>query len=876
MFHHDLKKRWLILLAILTGVLLAISWPARGFPGLLFIALIPLLFVEDYISRHPEKFYRFSAFFYSYPAFFTWNLLTTWWVVNSTLVGAMLAIVINSFLMSLVFQAFHFSKKHLKSATSGYVALVVFWISFEYLHLTWNLNWPWLNLGNGFASFHHWVQWYEYTGTLGGTLWVLIANITGYLVLSRILSGKHRLSGQVVPISLFCLWILVPIGISYFIYNHYKEEPRPVKVVVVQPNFDPYSEQYTVPPPQVLGRIMSLGKPLIDSTTNFLVTPESAIQEDMWENDLSTFYTIGALRDYIREYPSLNIIVGGSTFRYYLPGEKLPYTVRKFRDSDQYYDAYNAAIMVNARDTLQLYHKSKLTPGVETLPSFKGFKWIEKFAIDLGGTVGSLGTDSVRRVYNTVNTVKASAVICYESVFGGFFAEFVRNGAELMFIITNDGWWGNTGGYRQHFSFASLRAIETRRSIARSANTGISAFVDQRGDDHQMTAYWKPAAIKATLNANSRITFYVAHGDYIARVSVALMVIILLTSIGMWMAGRKRQMKKKKMKINVIPFMLILLVIAGCRNQGEEKKQVSDAGQTRLKVMPFNADSAFRYVSDQVAFGPRVVNTKAHDQCARYLSTKLSSWTKSFTIQEGTVAAFNGTPLRFKNLIASFGPSTGTRVLLCAHWDSRPFADYDPDQANWGKPIDGANDGASGVGVLMEIARQMSLTPPPVGVDIILFDAEDYGPPQNENSGQDSQSFWGQGSQYWAKNPHIPGYTATFGILLDMVGARNATFCVETFSSQYAPGVISKVWNTGIQLGYNAYFIFENAGAINDDHIAINQIRKIPTIDLIHLDRSSSTGFYPYWHTLGDRLDKIDPVTLEVVGKTVMTVIYNP
>lgn len=550
MLNRDVKKGWLILLSLLTGALLSVSWPARGFPGFLFVALIPLLYVEDYIASRPGKFFRFSPMLYSYPGFFLWNLLTTWWIVNSTTVGAVMAVTINSFFMSLVFQAFHFSKKHLKSTVSGYAALIAFWISFEYLVLNWSLNWPWLNLGNGFASFHKWAQWYEYTGALGGSLWVLVANVAGYLAIKDAgcrMQDKKLPNKSKIGISFsgifFLLWVLIPIGISLLIYGTYREKPRPVNVVVVQPNFDPYSEQYTVPPPKVLERILQLSGPLTDSTTNFVVAPESAIQEEMWENKMSTFFTITSLRNYIREHPGLNIVVGGSTFRYYEPGEKLPYTVRKFRDADQYYDAFNAAIMVNALDTIQLYHKSKLTPGVETLPSFKGFKWLEKYALDLGGTVGSLGCDSVRKVYQTVNTVKASAVICYESVFGEFFSEFVRNGAEVMFIITNDGWWGNTGGYRQHFSFASLRAIETRRSIARAANTGISGFTDQRGNDHQMTAYWKPAAVKGTINGNSKITFYVRHGDYIARMSVVLTIVIFLASVGMAFYNKIRRIK---------------------------------------------------------------------------------------------------------------------------------------------------------------------------------------------------------------------------------------------------------------------------------------------------------------------------------------------
>ena len=199
--------------------------------------------------------------------------------------------------------------------------------------------------------------------------------------------------------------------------------------------------------------------------------------------------------------------------------------------------------MINRLDALQLYHKSKLTPGVEILPSFRKFRWIEKFAINLGGTVGSLGTDKVRKVYKTVNTAEVSPAICYESIFGEFFAEFVRNGAQLMIIITNDGWWGNTAGHRQHFAFASLRAIETRRSIARSANTGISAFINQRGDVLQRTEYWKPAVIKGTLNANSRLTFYVREGDYIARAAVFLGGLLFFLCILFHFVYRKKKLQ---------------------------------------------------------------------------------------------------------------------------------------------------------------------------------------------------------------------------------------------------------------------------------------------------------------------------------------------
>ena len=562
------KKVFLLLLSILSGLLLTLAWPEKGFPGLLFVGLVPLLYLDDYISRHRDRFVKFSLLFYSYPAFFTWNLLTTWWIYNSTIAGAIMAIVLNSLFLAIVFQVFSWAKKRLPSKFAGYLALISFWISFEYLHLNWILTWPWLTLGNGFASYYNWVQWYEFTGVFGGTLWVLVGNILVFEGF-RVSGFRFQVSGLTLPNSpshsfaispfryftispfhhftispfhhftispfryfaILFLWIGLPIAGSYIIYNNYSEKPDPVNFVVVQPNVDPYSEQYSLPPDQVVDRIMALAGPMLDSTTNFLVAPESAIQERMWENDMTSFQSLSLLRTVVSQYPHLNILIGGSTYYEYTPGEPVSRTARKFTKSAGFYDIYNTAILINSADSFQLYHKSKLTPGVEAIPSFHGFKWLENFAIDLGGTVGSLGTDNYRKVYSTEKSVPVSPIICYESVFGEFYAEFVKNGAEVMIIITNDGWWGNTPGHRQHFSFVHLRAIETRRSIARSANTGISAFIDQRGDAFDVTDYWVPAVFKGSLNANREHTFYVKHGDYIARIAVLLTAMLLLISL---------------------------------------------------------------------------------------------------------------------------------------------------------------------------------------------------------------------------------------------------------------------------------------------------------------------------------------------------------
>ncbi|MCX6304173.1 MAG: M28 family peptidase [Bacteroidetes bacterium] len=324
-------------------------------------------------------------------------------------------------------------------------------------------------------------------------------------------------------------------------------------------------------------------------------------------------------------------------------------------------------------------------------------------------------------------------------------------------------------------------------------------------------------------------------------------------------------------------FVISLALIAGSCNQPAKQvtaTQDSVATGPRVPVPDFNADSAYESCKIQLAFGPRVPNTPAHDKCAAYLIGKMKSYSPQVIVQKGQVYAYDKTALKFQNIIATWNPETNNRIMLCAHWDSRPYADHDPDPKNWKKPVAAANDGASGVGVLIEVARQLSLLNPAIGVDLILFDVEDYGPPQDyimDNSDQ----YWGQGAQYWANNPHKTDYFAKYGILLDMVGAKDATFLMEGISMKYAADIVKLVWSAGNRIGYSSYFLYEKGGWITDDHVPINTIRNIPTIDLIHLDKNSETGFYPFWHTTGDTFDKLDKATLKVVGQTLLTVIYE-
>lgn len=316
--------------------------------------------------------------------------------------------------------------------------------------------------------------------------------------------------------------------------------------------------------------------------------------------------------------------------------------------------------------------------------------------------------------------------------------------------------------------------------------------------------------------------------------------------------------------------LLIPLLLLGSCKQQQQKQQLAEE---KISVPAFDSDSAYSYVKTQVDFGPRVPNTQAQEACAAYLSAKLKSFGAEVTEQKTTVKAFDGTSLRNINIIGSYNPKASQRVLLFSHWDSRPWCDQDPNPANRKKPVPAANNGASGVGVLLEMARHMGKEMPQIGVDIIFFDTEDYGAPESVSG--NTEDSWCLGTQYWCSSPHVPGYQARFGILLDMVGAPGATFYKEQVSTYYASNVVEKVWSMAQKLGFGSYFVNEDGGAVTDDHLYVNKLMQIPSIDIIHFDKNSEHGFGSYWHTTSDNMSNVDKNTLYAVGTTLMNVVYH-
>ncbi|MBR3014502.1 MAG: M28 family peptidase [Bacteroidaceae bacterium] len=315
----------------------------------------------------------------------------------------------------------------------------------------------------------------------------------------------------------------------------------------------------------------------------------------------------------------------------------------------------------------------------------------------------------------------------------------------------------------------------------------------------------------------------------------------------------------------------LMLNMAAC-GSSQQAGYAEDETFSTENVPVFNADSAYHYVKYQVDFGPRVPNTEAHQACGDYLIKQLEKFGAKLYVQQASVSSYDGKLLNARNIIGAFNPESKKRVALFSHWDSRPWADNDPDPQKHFTPILGANDGASGVGVLMEVARQLQQQAPSIGIDIIFFDAEDYGTHRDYN-GEHKEEHWCLGSQYWARNPHIQGYSARYGILLDMVGGKDATFKYEYYSEMYAKDVNRKVWRTADKLGFGRYFKKQDGGGATDDHLFVNKLAHIPTIDIIAT--SDQYSFFEHWHTVRDDMDAIDRQTLQAVGQTLLQVIYS-
>ncbi len=512
--------------AILSGFLLALAWPTYGLPLLLFFGFVPLLYAEFKVRNSGKKYIKWRVFGLAYLSFFLWNLITTYWIYYSTAFGGAFAILVNSLLMALLFLLYHIVAKRtpFKAASAFLISL---WIIFEKLHLNWDFSWPWLNLGNGFSAYYNWVQWYEYTGTFGGTLWIWIVNIAVFKALLLFREYKDKSILYRAGIKLILL-ITIPIGISYIILKTYTGSDRQLEAVILQPNIDPYTEKYNTTDERVGELLLKLSEEHTSDETSLLVAPETVFADGTVLPDFQQSEAAFYGRQLLNKYPGLNFLSGISFYERFTDPARVRAQSNHLGPND-WYDDYNSAFMMNAEDSVQLYHKSRLVVGVETFPYQDLLRPVlGDIMIDLGGTVAMKTTQPDRGIFRLNNTTATAPIICYESVYGEYVTGYVKNGAEFLTIITNDAWWGDTQGHEQHLSYARLRAIETRRSVVRSANTGISAFINETGDIEQSLEYEKQGSLKGKVSLNSDLTFYVKYGDYIARVAQFLALFLFL------------------------------------------------------------------------------------------------------------------------------------------------------------------------------------------------------------------------------------------------------------------------------------------------------------------------------------------------------------
>lgn len=514
-----------LLLSCLSGVLLSLGFPPSPLTPLMFIGFVPLLMAEEQI-RTARGTARWTVFKYAYNAFFIWNICTTWWVLNTSFLPGIVANVLNTLFMAMVFTAYH----QIRAILGDRLKLVTFaslWIAFEYLHITWDISWPWLNLGHAFAQYPAWVQWYDHTGIFGGSLWILVTNFVIWQGYKYFLNHKRWNRSHVAGALAL---ILIPVAVGVVRYYTYPLKPGDVEVVVVQPNFEPHYEKFNYPQSVQLDRFMALSRQMLTRQTDYLVFPETSFGY-LRLNTLEDEVVIDSLRRLIAPYPDVRLVVGLASYREHAGITDLPTIRPLIRGPDTtWIDVQNSAIQIARGEHIFPYFKSKLVPGAEFYPFRNVLPFLEPLFKMLQGSVAGMTRQEERANFDSP-VASVAPVICYESVYGEYVGEYIRRGANIIFIITNDGWWDNTPGHIQHLRFGALRAIEHRRPIARSANSGISCFVNKRGDILQPTEYNEDAVIRANVDPGEALTFYTIWGDVVARIAVFLVLCVVVLTI---------------------------------------------------------------------------------------------------------------------------------------------------------------------------------------------------------------------------------------------------------------------------------------------------------------------------------------------------------
>lgn len=518
----ELKTYQRALLALCSIVLLSLGWLRVSGFGLL-VGLVPLLLISASYDSSRRSWWR--MFGWAALVMGGWTVATCWWIYYAAAVGIVAATIVSVVLFGGVFMVYHYFSKRAKPSLA-YTALVCGWLWAEHFYLNGEISFPWLLLGNGFAGDVWAVQWYEFTGALGGSLWVLLTNVLAFEWLLSRRRGK-AVATLVVAV--------VPLVVSLVVGALRTNPVEPtVKVTIVQPNIDPYTEKYTLSSARQTSLMTSLMAEA-PADVDYIVLPETVIGDagdNIWEENHFASRSVAAFEQFrAAHYPEAQLITGAMTLRRYPSQAAASPTARNSRG--MWYDRYNSALALDRDSTLKVSHKSRLVVGVEKMPYMNLLKPLEALIVDLGGTTGQLGQDKYRRGFLLRNSrnpygVQAAAPICYESVYGEHFAGFAADGAQVMMVITNDGWWHDTEGYRQHFAYSRLRAIETRRWVCRAANTGISGFISPMGEVVESLGWDRRGTLTHEVVPSREVTFYAAHGDYVGRLGGYVFLLCLL------------------------------------------------------------------------------------------------------------------------------------------------------------------------------------------------------------------------------------------------------------------------------------------------------------------------------------------------------------
>ena len=539
-----------IILSLISAMLLSISWPTYGIPFFIFFALVPLLMVEHDISKFSGIKNKGSLIFgLSYICFLIWNIVTTGWLYGSknpdgthSLFAVAVPVILNSLFYSFIFQLYHWYK-NAQGTYWGLTFFVAIWMCFEKFHLSWELTWPWLNLGNVFADYPKIIQWYDTLGATGGSFWILLINVYAFYTLRIWEAGRKRKS-LIINSSVLVIAIAVPMLISLVKYNNFDEKPiGSVNVLMLQPELDPYTEKYSKDSLTILNDLLTLAETNSKGQIDYYIGPETSIPGfgSISENGFEQSMLLNTVKGFLSRHPKSVFATGISSHRFYTDENEKSETAYQTSEG-MYVDSYNSAVQIIPNQKVEVYHKGKLVPGVEIFPYINVLKPLLGDAmLNLGGTTASLGVDKKRTAFgNPYNPGKLAPIICYESIYGEFVTDYVKEGANFLAIMTNDSWWGVTQGHQQLMAYARLRAIETRREIARAANSGISAHINARGDVLADTLYGDKTTLFAKVNLYEGLTFYTRAGDLLSRISVFVLGFLVFYTLIKKFQNRKK------------------------------------------------------------------------------------------------------------------------------------------------------------------------------------------------------------------------------------------------------------------------------------------------------------------------------------------------